>query len=223
MSETSAASDQEAFEYFRQLEEEWLRLKGSGGLLSAADWQVAEAWRDAGVPIDLAMATMRDVWARRRERGGSTQRISSLKYFAPSVASAWEEVRLLVGPRQSALLDAVDVPERLSALASAIPDGIPDAAAWRRRLGDLSGDTKTVEDALAEFDRVLIERLIGSLEPAERAALDATVEKRLAPLLARLSVEQAEESRPRLLREAVRRRFRVPVFSLFTQLEPSGG
>jgi hypothetical protein len=170
------------------------------------------------------MATMRDVWARRRERGGSAHRISSLKYFAPAVSAAWEEVRLLVGPRQSALLDAVDVGERLGALAGAIPGGIPGAEQWRRRVVGASaesGETRAVEEVLATLDRELLTSLSDSLPPDERGALLEAVEKRLEPLLARLSAEQAEESRPRLFREALRRRFGLPVLSLFTRLDGS--
>jgi hypothetical protein len=215
MSETSGEPDAEALAYFRLIEEEFLRLRGSVGLLSAADWRIAESWRVAGVPLELVLAAIGEVWRKRQERGGSSRRVSSLKYFSPAVLSAWEEVRTLQGPRFESAARPIDVSERLRRLAEAFPVTYPTYAAWRDRVLALNGEARGVEEALAVLDGGLLEEA-KDLLPAERSAvLIETAERRLRPLGDRLSPEQRAESLQRLRDAGVRRHFGLPVLSLF--------
>ncbi|MDP9120281.1 MAG: hypothetical protein M3O15_02775 [Acidobacteriota bacterium] len=75
-------------EYCRAVEEVFVRLRGSPGLLSPPDWQLVRHWHSQGIPIDLVERTLEEVVARRR-KGGSRGVISSLRYFAAAVETAW--------------------------------------------------------------------------------------------------------------------------------------
>jgi len=216
MSATSSTPEEAAHRYFQVLEEEFLRLRGVAGLLSASDWQLAAGWREAGVPLDLVLATVRDVWQRRVARGGNRRPISSLRYFAPAVEAAWEELRALLGPGHDAAAPAViSVPERLERLAARLPATLANRESWRGRLRAVQGDAHAAEAQLASLDREALEELRQALSEPERADIDAAAASRLAALRGRLRADQAAESQRRLAAQILRSRAGLPVFSLF--------
>ena len=59
----------EAHEYFRVIEEVFIRLRGAPLLLSPADWQLANEWHRAGIPLEVVCDAVQKVFVRRRERG----------------------------------------------------------------------------------------------------------------------------------------------------------
>src|SRR5262245_5879970 len=119
MSGTDLEAD-EAQRYFRAIEAAFVRLRGAPLLLSPADWQVARRWFEEGVPLDLVVRGLEEVFARRRERGAKG-RISSLRYCAPAVEHAWEEVASLTAAGRTAPAEPIDIAARLAALAAALP------------------------------------------------------------------------------------------------------
>jgi hypothetical protein len=216
MSATSSGPDEAAHRYFQALEEEFLRLRGVAGLLSANDWRLAAGWQEAGIPLDLVLATLRDLWQRRLDRGGTRRRINSLRYFAPAVEAAWEEFRALLGPGHGAVAPVlISVSERLDRLAARLPATLPNVEAWRTRLRALQGDAYAVEAQLASFDRELLDELRQALTEDERARLDQAATSRLAALRGRLHADQAAESQRRLAEQILRTRGGLPVLSLF--------
>jgi hypothetical protein len=216
MNATSDDPEAAAHAYFRVLEDEFLRLRTAPTLLSPADWQLAEGWHRAGIPIDLVVATLRDVWKRRLERGASARRIQSLRYFAPAVEAAWEEVRSLQAPGVRSNVPAIDLPSSLAALAALLPEGFSEVARWRDRIRALDGEARLVEEQLAHLEAEIGDVAWRDLSPEERAAVEALVTRRLAPLANRLTAEQRAESALRLRRSVVRARVGLPLLSLFS-------
>src|SRR6185295_3536233 len=125
MNDPAADSDHA---YFQAIEESFVELRGAPLLLSPADWQVARRWHEEGVPLDLVRRTLAEVFARRKERDAKGK-ISSLRYCAPAVDAAWEEVRELTAPGRRVEAPAFEVPPRLAALAAAWPAGRPSPPA----------------------------------------------------------------------------------------------
>ena len=46
---------QNYFNYFTEIEEHFQRRRGSLLLLSTLDWALIETWREAGVPLEVAL------------------------------------------------------------------------------------------------------------------------------------------------------------------------
>jgi hypothetical protein len=209
--------------YFQAVEEIFVGLRGSPLLLSPADWQVARGWHREGVPLDLVRRALEEVFAKRKERGAKGK-ISSLRYCAPAVEAAWEELKDLAAPGHRAAAPAFEVAPRLAALAAALPR---DLHALSARIAALDGDAQAVEERLASLDREMLDAATAALDGETRAEIDAAVEKTLASLGGRLPAEELERSRERLTRQALRRRMGLPVLSLFSpEAEPamtSGG
>lgn len=199
--------------YFQAVEEIFVGLRGSPLLLSPADWQVARKWHREGVPLDLVRRALEEVFARRKERGAKGK-ISSLRYCAPAVEVAWEELKELSAPGHRAEAPAFEVTPRLAALAAALPESLRDAFAGR--ITALDGDAQAVEKHLASLDREMLDAATAALDGESSAEIGAAVEKTLASLKGRLPAEDLERSRERLVRQTLRRRLGLPVLSLFS-------
>ena len=85
MSSTASAVDDH--EFFQAIEACFIRLRGAPLLLSPADWQLAKHWRQRGIPLDLVLETLEEVFAARRARNakGKVQDFCHLC----SVESCW--------------------------------------------------------------------------------------------------------------------------------------
>lgn len=218
MSETAEDS---GHAYFQAVEEIFVELRGSPLLLSPKDWQVARRWHQEGVPLELLRRTLAEVFARRKERGAKGK-ISSLRYCAPAVEAAWEEIRELTAPgRRAEMPAAFETRPRLAALAAALPADLPQRETLAARITALEGDPQEVEEQLAALDREMLDTAAESLDAEGRAEIEAAVEKTLAGLGKRLPAGEVEHSRARLARQVLRRRLGLPVLSLFSpEAEP---
>lgn len=200
--------------WFRAIEDAFVRLRGAPLLLSPADFQVALRWRQEGVPLGLVVATLEEVFAKRRERG-ARGRINSLRYCAPAVEQAWAEVRELQGPARRVPADEPAVEERLAALGAALPSELAARDAWEARLLALEGTAEEVETALRALDDELLANADAALEPAARERLDAEVEAILEGLRDRFRDADLEALRGQLRRQRLRRLVGLPVLTLF--------
>jgi hypothetical protein len=210
--------------YFLAIEDHFVRLRGAPLLLSPADWQVARRWHRQGIPLELVRRALEEVFARRRERGAKG-RISSLRYCAPAVEAAWTEHSELAAPGARVEAEAFDAASRLAALAAALPEaprlamGPLVLAGVRAELAALAGsglDPQAIEERLAELDRRTLDGALAALGAAERAALDATLDKTIGAVAGRLAAAEIELARGRLARQVLRERLGLPMLSLFS-------
>ncbi len=220
MSATDLEAD-EAQAYFQAIETAFVRLRGAPLLLSPTDWQIARRWFEQGVPLALVEKVLDEVFARRRERGAKG-RISSLRYCAPAVEHAWEEIASLTAAGRTAAVEPIDIGARLAALAEALPAELPDREAWAARIAALEGSSEEVEQRLAEIDAAILDRLESSLDEAGRQEAERAFRASLAKLAARLPKAELDHARAQLLRQHLRRVDRLPLLSLFApEAEPA--
>mgnify|MGYP001828945174 FL=1 len=209
--------------YFEAIEETFVRLRGSPLLLSPTDWQVSKEWFEAGIPLDLVVRALEDVFARRKERA-SKGRVQSLRYCSEAVLKAWTEVRELEagGERRPAV--AIDVEARLAALARRLPRELPNREEWAGRICELRGSPDEVERDLAELDSRLIRDSMDALDERGRERLARRVEQILGGLKGRLPEAEIEAARDRIERGSLRESARLPLLSLFSSeaLAPNG-
>lgn len=202
--------------YFQRIEEAFIRLRGAPLLLSPADWRVAQEWRQQGVPLALVVATLEEVFAARAARGGRG-RVNSLRYVAPAVEAAWERARELLA--SGAAVESAAGPsteERLARLADALPEALPRRARWADVIRSLEGTPEAVETRLAEVEAELQAALRAELDPATTAELEREVDEAVSRAGARIAAEEWRRLRRQLEGRALRRRFDLPVLSLFT-------
>lgn len=229
------SDDGSAFEYFQRIESCFLLHRGSPLLLSPSDYRVARRWHEEGVPLDLVLRTLDEWFERRRERaeqsvGEEVPKVWGLRQVRPAVDGAWKRLRALTAPgdrRAPEGVETIDVPARVASLKAALEEALATAlgeapAARERlaaRLDALAGesDPRRVEEGLGAVENEALGALLGVLGAEERAELEAQVDRALAPLAERMTRDEAEATRERLLRQRVRRRAGMPTLSLFAE------
>ena len=207
--------------YFQAIEEAFIRLRGAPLLLSPDDWQLARKWRHAGIPLDLVLTTLEEVFEVRRARG--TQRpIRGLRYCDPAVEEAWTRHQELTATGRQQPTSGVDVAARLAALAAAVADHPGVESGLEQRILALRGSPEAVERALIELDREMMAGAEHRVEPELHEQLEASSAATAESLAQRLTADEIGRLRARLHREGVRRHLGLPVLSLFSAASPSG-
>ena len=201
--------------YFEAIEGTFIRLRGAPLLLSPTDWQVANEWYEAGIPLETVNQTLDEVFSRREERGGKG-RVQSLRYCSEAVLKAWEDTRELEagGGRHRAF--AVDVQARLSSLADSLPDTLGAREEWVGMISSLSGSSDEVERTLTKLDSELLQAAEESLTTEDRERLSDRVDEVLSSLQHRLPEEEIEAARERIWRGVLREVTQLPLLSLFS-------
>jgi hypothetical protein len=79
------------FNYFTEIEEEFVRRRGSHMLVSPMDWALIETWRQRGIPLRVALRGIGqsfDIWDQKPKRG---RKVNSLFYCQQAVEEAFEQ------------------------------------------------------------------------------------------------------------------------------------
>ena len=82
------------YNYFTEIEEHFVKRRGKHLLVSPMDWGLIAAWRDAGVPLQVAIRGIdiaMDAFFSRQRRGSA--KINSLCYCHDSVMEEFERHR----------------------------------------------------------------------------------------------------------------------------------
>jgi hypothetical protein len=212
---SSIDSSGEDHAYFQAIEARFIRLRGAPLLLSPADWQLARKWREAGIPLALVLETLDKVFAQRAERGTARTKVQGLRYCAPAVEAAWQAQAELQATGTRASPAALDLGARLESLSSTVRDLPLKTSALAERIASLQGDPEAVERALVDFDRELLSLAASELDDKTLEEIAEEVEAALANIGSRLAEREVAKVRDRLFRESVRRRWNLPVVSLF--------
>lgn len=222
MSATGSVADSsdalDVQQYFQAIEERFLELRGAPLLLSPSDWRVVQRWNRAGIPLDLVLRTLDELFARRRECEVDS-RVPGLRYCKTAVEAAWRQVRDLQAPaeRGDARSETLDVPARLERLASSLPGDLPGGAevAEAIRAAAKAGSSHGVEKRLAQIEDDWLSRVMADESAPQLEALDRDVEARLVTLAATLPRDELDTHRVRLRRQKIRALYGLPSLSIF--------
>lgn len=216
MSGTDLASS-DASEYFRRVEDIFIRLRGAPLFLSPADYRTAKEWYLAEVPLAVVEEALREVFEKQEKSGKPRRGLTHLKYCRPAVERAFAEYRERAATgRREEPAPGPDIAGRLAALASSLPPDLPGRGGWMDRVTRLSGSMEAVEKALADLDEELMKALAADLDADAEREVETQVDQALTNLAERLSEAELVRSRDRLYRRFLRRSRRAPVLSLYS-------
>ena len=89
---TSTVADQQNyFNYFTEIEDEFVRRRGRHMMISPLDWSLIETWKERGVPLDVVLRginTSFDNYDRTKRRSRS---VNSLLYCQQAVEVSYED------------------------------------------------------------------------------------------------------------------------------------
>lgn len=83
-------------DYLAEIESAYSRCRGKRSLLSPIDWQLAQSWQDAGIPLHIVLRAIEDCCRNFSERKNPGL-INTLRYFEQEVRKqygAWQESRI---------------------------------------------------------------------------------------------------------------------------------
>jgi DNA-binding protein H-NS len=81
------------FSYFTEIEEQYLRRRGGGLLLTTLDWALIETWKDAGIPLEAALRGIDAAFDRYDQRAKKTKKINSLAFCSQEVLASAEDMK----------------------------------------------------------------------------------------------------------------------------------
>jgi hypothetical protein len=187
-----ARADPEAA-YYQTIEEFFVSRRGDPLFLSNADWLLIKKWRGAGVPLRIVLRGIADALDSHAHSWGRDRKVGSLAYCAAEVDSAserWQRALSLGGEEQkdaaTFLTTYADALERAAHPgAASAPIRRETAAALRGRASTASSG-QGLEDWLRERESALLEALRRDMGDAAVVAIEAEVDRDIAPYASRM-------------------------------------
>lgn len=179
--------------YYQTIEEFFVSRRGDPLFLSNADWLLIRKWRGAGVPLRIVLRGIADALDSHAHSWGRDRKVGSLAYCAAEVEAArerWQRALSLGGPEQedaagflAAYAEALERAAGLGAASRAVADDLAGALVARAR--EVSS-TRDLEEWLRGRESVLLEALRRDMGPVAVGAIEAEVERDLAPYASRM-------------------------------------
>ena len=218
--------DAERAAYVSEIEDFFLRRRGSARLLPPKDWKLVETWFDDGIPLAVVLSAVGDVFTKR-EASGDTEPVSSLTYCRHAVKKRWDEIRAggLGAPAPASApkppprkkRESAPLSERLRRAAEVLRESSPEIASVVdaavpevERILASGGSPATQEGELVEVERRLFAALFAALPETDRAEARAEAEAPLARLRIPPQPDEAERLRALGLAKVLRVRFALP-------------
>jgi hypothetical protein len=229
------------FNYFTEIEEHYLRRRGTHLLLSTLDWALIETWKSAGVPLDAVLRGIDDAFDKYDQRPTKSKKVNSLAYCSQAVLAAVEDMKeAAVGSgdeekserepgfetaqivtflrENAARLEKAKMPEREGFASSALAH---EAA---RSLGEIatamesSGKLPRLEDVerrLTVMEEKLFAVMMAATPDADLVHVRAEADRDIAPYRRNMSAPQVEQLHKQYLQKRLLERYGVPRLSLF--------
>ena len=230
------------FNYFTEIEEQFLRRRGGGLLLSTLDWALIETWKDAGIPLEAALRGIDAAFDRYDQRPSKTKKVNSLAYCAQEVLAAAEDMKEAavgtgqgsVKPRQQQgfepdaiagflrrnadLLEAGQVPERGG--VSVHIAALEGAQTLRRLAAETSAKKpaarlEDLERHLTVIEEKLFAALLAATPDEEIVTVRAEADRDLVPYRRKMPSSQIEQLQKQYVHKRLLEKYRLPRLSLF--------
>ncbi|HKA20864.1 MAG TPA: hypothetical protein VKN18_21465 [Blastocatellia bacterium] len=82
------------FNYFTEVEDEFVRRRGKQLLISPMDWALVESWKNAGIPLHIVLRAINEAFDAYDKRGQKYRKVNSIFYCQQQVESAFADYRL---------------------------------------------------------------------------------------------------------------------------------
>jgi hypothetical protein len=92
--QASAADRLNYFNYFTEVEEEFVRRRGKPLLVSPLDWALIESWKTAGIPLHIVLRAINSAFDAYDARPRKYRKVNSIFYCQQEVEASFAEYRL---------------------------------------------------------------------------------------------------------------------------------
>jgi hypothetical protein len=231
--------DQESV-YFSRIEEFFIGLRGSPLLLCGKDFTLMKQWYAAGIPLNIVLKGIREVFRQFEEKKPSGKKINSLRYCGQAVTRVWEEAREARIGRRGAWEASKDVgppeksvPDHLEKLLSACQKAAFSAAGDPKReeifsrtlerfallcesaRSDQAPVLEEIEERLMSIEKDIIGLLKEATPPSDLENLSALYRQKIIERAGSVPEETLEGMVEHLLNEKLLSDAGIPRLSLF--------
>jgi hypothetical protein len=229
------------FNYFSEVEEHYLRRRGTHLLLSTLDWALIETWKDAGVPLEAVLRGIDDAFDKYDQRPTKSKKVNSLAYCSQAVLAAAEDMKeaaigassqekvpgepgfeaaqiaaFLRGNAEK--LEKANLPERPGFATGALAR---EEASSLREMADSienSGKLPRLEDVerrLTVLEEKLFAALMAVTPDQDLVNVRAEADRDIAPYRRNMAAAQVEQLHKQYVHKRLLERCGVPRLSLF--------
>ncbi len=228
------------FNYFTEIEEHYLRRRGTHLLLSTLDWALIETWKSAGVPLNAVLRGVDEAFDKYDERPSKSKKVNSLTYCSQAVLAAAEDMKeAAVGAtkekvRQNPGFEVAQVAAFLRENAeklerAKLPErtGFATGALAREEAGSLlemaaaiesSGKLPRLEDLerrLTVLEEKLFAVLMAVIPDEELLNVRAEADRDIAPYRRNMTAAQVEQLHKQYVHKRLLEQYGLPRLSLF--------
>jgi hypothetical protein len=82
------------FNYFTEVEEEFVRRRGKPLLISPMDWALVESWKSSGIPLHVVLRAINQTFDAAEARPRRFRKVNSVLYCQQEVEACFAEYRL---------------------------------------------------------------------------------------------------------------------------------
>ena len=150
------------FNYFTEVEEEFVRRRGKPLMISPMDWALVESWKSAGIPLHIVLRAINEAFDGYDARAQKYRKVNSIFYCQQAVEGAFAEYRL-------------------SQVGGGAAEPVADAASGRKGSRTKHEEEAFPKDVLLEFLARCDEELRQSAQ-SDRPQLDEAVARARARL-----------------------------------------
>jgi len=169
------------FNYFTEIEEHYLRRRGTHLLLSTLDWALIETWKSAGVPLEAVLRGIDDAFDKYDQRPSKSKKVNSLAYCSQAILAATEDMKeAAVGA------GGVEKAEREPGFEAAQIVGFLRANADKLEKAKLPQRAGFATDVLAREEAATLRELADSIERSGKIPRLEDLERRLTVLEGKL-------------------------------------
>jgi hypothetical protein len=223
------------FNYFSEIEETFIRLRGKSLLLSPLDWTLIEGWQKRGIPQHVVIRSIEKIFADIKKDPKRNPSIKSLAYCADEVE---QQFRTWLAASAGASRESTDRHDEseadlaeFTAHLDSLTEGL-DAAAKKASGGlqqsltdvlerlkairqDRSLDPEALESELTRLESGIDKVLLETAAEAELTAANKAVEEHLAQYAGKMQQDVYEKTFELMVVKKLREKAGIPAFSLF--------
>ena len=229
------------FNYFTEIEEHYLRRRGTHLLLSTLDWALIETWKSASVPLEAVLRGVDDAFDKYDRRPSKSKKVNSLAYCSQAVLAAAEDMKeAAVGgateenPPQDPGFEAAQIvaflranaeklekaklPERAGFATGALANEAASSLREMAKALESSGKLPRLEDLerhLTVLEEKLFAVLMAATPDAELVNVRAEADHDLAPYRRNMTASQIEQLHKQYVHKRLLERCGLPRLSLF--------
>jgi hypothetical protein len=230
------------FNYFTEIEEQFLRRRGGGLLLTTLDWALIETWKDAGIPLEAALRGIDAAFDRYDQRPSKTKKVNSLAYCSQEVLAAAEDMKeAAVGTAAASssksgagqgfepetiaaflrsnavLLEAAKLPRSAGVSVHAVA---AESAATLLTLaqeteGKKASRLEDLERHLTVLEEKLFAALLAATPDEDIVAVRAQADRELSPYRRKMAAAQIEQLQKQYVHKRLLEKYGLPRLSLF--------